>query len=47
MEAPEQIQNAVLEAILEHVDQGISMVDADLRFIAFNSKFIELFKLTY
>jgi len=31
-----------LEATLEHMDQGISMIDADLNVLAFNHKFLEL-----
>ena len=45
VESPQQSENVVLDAILEHVDPGISMVDADLSFVAFNSKFVELFEL--
>ncbi len=35
----------ILEATLEHTDHGMSMVDGDLKFIALNSKFKELFGL--
>ena len=35
----------VLESALEHMDQGISIVDADLRVVAFNGKFLELLDL--
>ena len=43
-EAQEQLasQKAVLEATLENVDQGISMVDKDLNALAFNTRFLEL-----
>jgi PAS domain S-box-containing protein len=47
-------KSAILERTLENMDQGISMVDGDLRVIAFNQKFLELlefpperFKLGY
>ena len=47
-------KSAILESTLENMGQGISMVDADLRVIAFNQKFLELlefppdkFKLGY
>lgn len=35
-------KTAILEVILEKMDQGISMVDRDLNVIAFNRKFLEL-----
>ncbi|MBT3990102.1 MAG: response regulator [Rhodospirillaceae bacterium] len=38
-------QNEILESSLEHMDQGISMVDSDLVFIALNSNFKKLFEL--
>ncbi len=36
-------QSAILEATLENMDQGISMVNENLEFIAFNKKFLEIF----
>ncbi len=38
-------KSALLELILENVDQGISVISSDLRFIMFNSKFLELHRL--
>ena len=38
-------QKAVLEATMENMDQGISMFDADLNAVAFNSKFFSLLDL--
>ena len=35
-------KSALLELILENIDQGISVISADLRFTMFNSKFLEL-----
>jgi transcriptional regulator with PAS, ATPase and Fis domain len=35
-------KTTILESTLENMDQGISMVDADLHTIAFNQKFLEL-----
>ena len=35
-------KSKLLELILENIDQGISVIDADLKFAAFNSKFLEL-----
>ena len=35
-------QSVVLGAILENVDQGISLADADLNIVAFNRRFLEL-----
>ncbi|NIR30099.1 MAG: EAL domain-containing protein [Gammaproteobacteria bacterium] len=32
----------LLEAILENIDQGVSLVDAELRVVAFNRRFLEL-----
>lgn len=37
--------NTILKNTLENVDQGISMVDGDLRVITFNQKFLELLEL--
>jgi PAS domain S-box-containing protein len=36
---------SVLESALDHMDQGISVVDADLRVVVFNQKFLELLDL--
>ena len=38
-------RSVVLETALEHMDQGISVVDADLRVVAFNRKFLDLLEL--
>ncbi|HEU0199260.1 MAG TPA: PAS-domain containing protein [Burkholderiaceae bacterium] len=38
-------QKAILEATLENIDQGITMVDKDLRTIALNRRFFELLDL--
>ena len=38
-------QKAILETTLENMDQGISMIDKDLRAIAVNRRFIELLDL--
>ncbi len=35
-------QSVILGAILENVDQGISLTDADLKTVAFNRRFLEL-----
>ena len=35
-------QTAVLEAVLENMDQGITMYDADLRLVAWNRRYSEL-----
>jgi PAS domain-containing protein len=35
-------KTALFEAILENMDEGISMVDADLNAVAFNRRFLEL-----
>jgi PAS domain S-box-containing protein len=37
--------SVLLEMALEHMDQGISVVDADLNVVAFNGKFLELLEL--
>jgi signal transduction histidine kinase len=34
-------QSAILEATLENMEQGISMVDSDLRVVMFNQKFLD------
>ena len=38
-------KTAILETTLENIDQGITMVDADLRTIALNRRFLELLDL--
>ena len=38
-------KTAILEATLENMDQGISMVDSELRLIAFNRRLLELWNL--
>ena len=38
-------QRAILEATLENIDQGITMVDADLHTIVLNNRFLELLEL--
>ena len=38
-------KSAILEATLENMDQGISMVDSDLKLVAFNRRLIELWDL--
>ncbi len=38
-------QIAIVDSTLENVDQGISMVDADLNAVAFNERFLELLDL--
>ncbi|MBL8689438.1 MAG: PAS-domain containing protein [Rhodospirillaceae bacterium] len=38
-------KTAVLEAVLENMDQGITMYDSDLRVVAWNRKFSELIDL--
>jgi signal transduction histidine kinase/CheY-like chemotaxis protein len=40
-----QAKTVILRATLENMDQGISMVDADLNAIAFNRRFLELLDL--
>ena len=44
-EAEKELESktSMLELTLENMDQGISMVDKDLRYTAFNKKFIEMF----
>jgi PAS domain S-box-containing protein len=44
-EAELRRQSAILEATLENMDQGISMVNENLETIAFNRKFLELLQL--
>ena len=38
-------KTGILETALEHMDQGISVVDADLNVVAFNQKFLDLLEL--
>lgn len=38
-------KSGVLETALEHMDQGISVVDADLKVVAFNRRFLDLLEL--
>jgi len=38
-------ERTVLEATLENMDQGISMVDADMKLVALNSKFHQILEL--
>ncbi len=38
-------KSAVLEATLEHMGQGISVVDANLRLVAYNPRFLQLLAL--
>ena len=38
-------QSEILRVIMEHIDQGISLMDADLRLVASNEKFLELLDL--
>jgi PAS domain S-box-containing protein len=38
-------QAAILRAVLDNVDQGISLFDGDLKSVAFNDRFIELLDL--
>jgi PAS domain S-box-containing protein len=43
-EAEIRKQSAILEATMENMGQGISMVDNDLNTVAFNKKFLEMFE---
>ncbi len=43
--APGERTPELLEAILENIDQGVSLVDAELRVVAFNRRFFELLEL--
>ena len=38
-----QFNRNVLQAALENIDQGISVIDQDLRLVAWNSRYLELF----
>ncbi len=38
-------QSAILESTLEHIDQGITMVDKDLHTIVLNNRFLQLLEL--
>lgn len=39
-----QFNRTVLQAALENIDQGISVIDQDLRLVAWNSRYLELFE---
>ena len=39
-----QFNRSVLQAALENIDQGISVIDQDLRLVAWNSRYLELFE---
>ncbi len=39
-------QKAVVETILENLDQGVSLMDEDLKMVAFNRRYLELFGIT-
>ena len=39
-------QSAVLKATLDNMAQGITMIDADLRLVAFNRKAVEMFSMS-
>ena len=40
-----QFNRELLQATLDNIDQGVSVVDADLRLIAWNARYVELFDL--
>lgn len=40
-----QFNRDLLQATLDNIDQGVSVVDEDLRLIAWNARYIELFEL--
>ncbi|MFO0334353.1 MAG: NahK/ErcS family hybrid sensor histidine kinase/response regulator [Pseudomonadota bacterium] len=40
-----EFSRELLQATLENVDQGISVVDAELRLVAWNRRYLELFRL--
>jgi len=40
-----QFNRELLQATLDNIDQGVSVVDADLRLIAWNARYIDLFDL--
>jgi signal transduction histidine kinase len=42
-EAEIRRQSALLQTTLEHLDQGISVLDRDLRLVAYNRRFFDLF----
>lgn len=42
LESQLQRQKAILETTLENIDQGITMIDRELRIMAFNWRFLEL-----
>lgn len=39
-----QFNRSVLQAALENIDQGISVIDQDLRLVAWNSRYLEMFE---
>lgn len=39
-----QFNRNVLQAAIENIDQGISVIDQDLRLVAWNSRYLELFE---
>lgn len=39
-----QFNRSILQAALENIDQGISVIDKDLRLVAWNSRYTELFE---
>lgn len=39
-------QKAVVETILENLDQGVSLLDEDLNMVAFNHRYLELFGIS-
>ena len=39
-----QFNRSVLQAALENIDQGISVIDQDLRLVAWNTRYLELFE---
>ncbi|MDO8607966.1 MAG: PAS-domain containing protein [Phaeospirillum sp.] len=42
---PETVDISMMQGVLEHLDQGISVFDAKLRLVLWNRRFTELFKL--
>ncbi|HYE43579.1 MAG TPA: hybrid sensor histidine kinase/response regulator [Caulobacteraceae bacterium] len=40
-----QFNRELLQATLDNIDQGVSVVDADLRLIAWNARYLEMFDL--
>jgi len=39
-----QFNRELMRAVLEHMSQGVSVVDADLRLVAWNKRYVELFE---